>query len=71
MDIVQAVRIFAYVAVACIIFALLWWLVDFTGLPSPFGHVLHVILVVLAVFVLVGVLLKLVGKVDGGGPSIP
>jgi predicted PurR-regulated permease PerM len=47
--------------VAGLVFWLLWWLVDYCGLPEPFNKIAHVILAVLAVAVLIGILLSIVG----------
>lgn len=44
-----------------IIFWLLWWLVDYVGLPQPFNKVVKVILAVAAVIVIINVLLGLIG----------
>ena len=50
-----------YLIVAGLIFWLLWWLIEYVGLPEPFNKVARVILAVLAVFVCVSILLSLVG----------
>jgi hypothetical protein len=56
-----AVMILVYLIVAGLIFGLLWWLVGYVGLPEPFNKVARVILAVLAVLVIIGILLSLVG----------
>lgn len=71
MDLRYAIHLFVYAIIAVLIFALLWWLVDFAGLPSPFGHVLHVVLILLAVLVLIGFLLKLLNVSYTSGPPAP
>lgn len=55
-----AISVLVYI-IAGVIFALLWWLVGYVGLPEPFNKVAHVVLAVLAAFVLIGILLSLVG----------
>lgn len=55
-----AVSILLYIIVAGLVFGLLWWLVDYVGLPAPFAKVAHVILAILAVLVIISMLLSLV-----------
>jgi len=55
---VQAVL---FIIIAGLIFWLLWWLVNYVGLPEPFAKVARVVLAVAAVFVLIAVLLSLAG----------
>jgi hypothetical protein len=55
------VMILVYLIVAGLIFGLLWWLIGYCGLPAPFDRVARVIIAVLAVLVIIGVLLSLVG----------
>jgi len=40
---------------------LLWWLIAYVGLPEPFNKIARVLVAVLAVLVVIGVLLSLVG----------
>ncbi len=40
---------------------LLWWLIDYIGLPEPFNKVARVILAVVAVLICIGVLLQIAG----------
>lgn len=61
ISISTAVTVVVYLIVGGLIFWLLWWLVDYVGLPEPFNKVAHVILAVLAVLVVIGILLSLVG----------
>lgn len=58
------VHVVIYLVVAGLIFWLLWWLINYIGLPEPFRKVATVILAILAVLVTIGILLSLVG----GGP---
>ena len=51
-----------YIVIAGLIFALLWWLVGYVGLPEPFAKVANVLLAILAVFVLIGILLGIAGQ---------
>ena len=50
-----------WVIVLGIVFWLLWWLVNYVGLPEPFAKVARVILAVAAVIVLINCLLTLAG----------
>lgn len=56
-----AVSLIVYLAVAGLVFWLLWWLVGYVGLPEPFRKVANVVLAVAAVLVVIGILLSLVG----------
>ena len=55
-----AIHVVVLLIVAGLIFGLLWWLVDYCGIPEPFHKVAKVVLAVLAVFVIIGILLSLV-----------
>ncbi len=55
-----AVTIVIYLIVAGLIFGLLWWLVDYCGIPEPFHKAAKVGLAILAVLVIIGLLLSLV-----------
>lgn len=61
ISISAAVNVLVYLIVAGVIFGLLWWLIGYCGLPEPFDKVARVILAVLAVLVVIGVLMSLVG----------
>ena len=61
ISISAAVTVVLYLIVAGLIFWLLWWLIGYCGIPEPFNKVARVILAILAVFVLIGILLSLVG----------
>lgn len=56
-----AVMIVVYLIVAGLIFWLLNWLIGYCGVPDPFAKVARVVLAVLAVCVIVGILLSLIG----------
>ena len=53
-----------YLVVAGLIWWLLFWLINYVNPPDPFKKVATVILAILAVLVVIGILLALVG----GGP---
>lgn len=55
------VGIVIYLIIAGLILWLLFWLVNYVGLPEPFNKVAHVILAIVAVLVIIGILLSLVG----------
>lgn len=61
ISISAAVTVILYLVVGGLIFWLLWWLIGYCGLPEPFNKVARVLLAVLAVFVLIGLLLSLLG----------
>lgn len=56
-----AVLVFVYLLVAGLVFGLLWWLVGYIGLPEPFNKAARVVLAILAVLVIIGILLSLIG----------
>lgn len=45
-----------------VIFGLLWWLIQYVGLPEPFAKVANVVLAIAAVVLIINVLLSLGGK---------
>lgn len=47
--------------VAGLIFWLLWWLVNYVGLPEPFNKIARVVLAIAAVIVCICILLSLAG----------
>lgn len=51
-----------WLVVMGLIFWLLWWLLNYIGLPEPFAKVARVILALAAVILLINVLLSLVGR---------
>ena len=61
IDLRSAVHYVVYLIVAGVIFWLLWWLVDYCGLPAPVTKVAKIILAILCVLVLIGVLLSMTG----------
>lgn len=61
MNIQTLASFLIYVVVAGLIFWLIWWLVDYIGLPEPFNKVVKVIIAVAAVLFLVNILLGFTG----------
>jgi hypothetical protein len=49
------------IVIGCI-FGLLWWLINYVGLPEPFAKVARIILAILAVLVLIDALLRITGN---------
>lgn len=56
-----AVMVIIYLIVAGLIFWLLWWLISYTAPPEPFRKIANVVLAILAVLVVIGILLTMVG----------
>lgn len=56
-----AVNAIVMIIIAGLVFYLLWWLIGYVGLPEPFNKVGRVVLAILAVLVLIGILLSLIG----------
>ena len=56
-----AVSVVLYLIVAGLIFWLLIWLLDYVAIPDPFNKIARVCLAILAVFVVIGILLSLIG----------
>ena len=56
-----AVTVILYLIIAGVIFWLLHWAIGYVGIPEPFNKVARVILVILAIFVVIGILLTMVG----------
>jgi hypothetical protein len=61
ISISAAVTVVVYLVVAGLIFSLLWWLVNYVNPPEPFKKIANVVLAILAVLVVIGILLSLVG----------
>lgn len=57
----MALSLIIYLVVAGLIFYLLFFLIGYCGLPAPFDKVARVVLMVLAVLVIIGLLLQVVG----------
>ena len=67
------VRIFFFIIICGLVFWLLEFLLDYIGLPQPFDKIAHVLLVVAAVAVLIGIIMDAAGypifkKGDGPPP---
>lgn len=56
-----AVTVIIYLMIAGLVFWLLWWLVSYIAPPEPFRKIANVVLAILAVLVVIGILLSLVG----------
>jgi hypothetical protein len=56
-----AVSVVLYLVVGGLIFWLLWFLVAYVNPPEPFKKIANVVLMLLAVLVVIGILLSLVG----------
>lgn len=56
-----AVTVIIYLIVGGLIFWLLWWLIAYVNPPEPFKKIANVILAILAVLVIIGILLSVVG----------
>ena len=54
-------NVLIWIVVVGAIFGLLWWLIDYLGLPAPFHKIAKVIIAVVAVIILVNFLLGIVG----------
>lgn len=61
ISITAAVSVFIYLLVAGLIFWLMYWLLGVVAPPEPFHKIATVVLAVLAVLVVIGILLSLVG----------
>lgn len=55
------VMVIVYLIVAGLVFWLLWWLISYIAPPEPFRKIANVVLAILAVLVVIGILLSLVG----------
>lgn len=49
-----------YLIIIGVVFGLLWWLIEYCGIPEPFHKAGRVILAVLVVLCVIGILLSLV-----------
>lgn len=61
ISISELVRAVILLIIGGVIVSLLWWLIDYVGIPQPFHKVAKVIIAVVAVLIVIGVLLSLVG----------
>lgn len=61
INLTAAVTVIVYLVVAGLVFWLLWWLVNYVAPPEPFRKIANVVLAILAVLVVIGILLQLVG----------
>jgi hypothetical protein len=56
-----AVSVIVYLLIVGCVFGLLWWLIGYIAPPEPFRKVANVVLAILAVLVVIGILISLVG----------
>lgn len=61
MTLGAAVYVFMYLLIGAAILWLLWWLIDYASPPEPIKKGLHIALACLAVLVIIGLLLGLLG----------
>lgn len=61
ISISAAVKFLVYMVVAGLVFWLFWWALGKIDPPQPFRKVAEVVLILLAVLVVIGALLSLVG----------
>lgn len=66
MDTVSLLHLVIWIVIIGIIFYVLWWIVDYVGLPEPFNKVAKVIIALAAVVLLISKLLPLAGIRIGG-----
>jgi hypothetical protein len=50
-----------YLVVYGVVAGLLWWIVDFAGLPAPFNKVAKVLIALVAVILVIRLLLRVTG----------
>lgn len=56
------INVFLWILIIGAVFYLLWWLVGYLALPTPFDKILRGILAVAAVVILINFLLGILGK---------
>lgn len=61
LDLASLLHAVMVLVVAGVVCWLIWFLIDYCGIPEPFNKVARVLVAVVAVFVCIGVLLSLVG----------
>lgn len=61
ISIQKVVRAVLLIIVMGAVYALLYWLIGALGLPHPFGRVAYGVLLVAAVFTLIGIILDFAG----------
>ena len=57
----QLVTFVITLIVAGLICWLLWWLIDYCGLPAPFGKIARIVVAIVAVLFVINALLSLAG----------
>ncbi len=61
MDMQSLVQVVVWIIVIGSVFALLWWLIGYAGLPAPFDKFARIFLAVVAVLIIINFMLGLVG----------
>ena len=61
ISLAAAASLIMYLIVAGLVFWLLNWLIDYCAIPDPFAKFARVFLAILAVAVIIGLLLQIVG----------
>lgn len=60
------ITLLIWLVIVGVVFWLLWWFIDFVGLPEPFNKVAKVIIALVAVLILLNLLLGLIGPMPSG-----
>lgn len=68
MDAGSLFHLLVMIIVVGLICWLVWWLIDYIGLPEPFNKIAHVLVAAVAVLFLISVVLSMGG---GGGIRLP
>jgi uncharacterized membrane protein YeaQ/YmgE (transglycosylase-associated protein family) len=61
MEIATLVHLVVWLIVVGLIFGILLWLINYVGLPEPFGKVARIILAIIGALMVIGLLLNLIG----------
>jgi hypothetical protein len=61
ISISMLVTVVLTIIVAGLVFWLLIWLIDYCGIPEPFNKIAHVLVAIVAVLVIIGVLMSMIG----------
>ena len=68
MDINTLLSFVIYLVVVGLIFWCIWWFIGYVGVPEPFNKVIRVVMGLVALIIVVGLLLSLVGHPLGVVP---
>jgi len=61
MSIEALISVIVYLVVIGLIFWCIWWFIGYVGVPEPFNKVIRVVIGLVALVVVIGLLLSLVG----------